>query len=364
MTINGSGPHHKPIQFLTTEEMVETYEQPVWVIEGILQRGYIYALTAQTGNAKTAIALLICELIGSNADYPKLGEHDVTKGNVLYLVGENVDDVKQRLVGATYGKDCRWRVTWANGVFNISDSFEQLHTICHKMTGGVSLVIVDTSAAYYEGEDENDNTDFGGWARLLRELTKLPDKPCVLVLCHPKKWVNDAGELLPRGGGAFIAEIDGNLTLKKTDEGLVELSHNKMRGPGFDPMLFKLEKFTNDALNDPDSEKQNWTVRAIVAPAEEAEVQISRLRDDEDCCMVAYLAVPGMPFSNLNEVWGWSGTARPARAFERLKAAKLAEKQRNKWQLTNKGLETARKLPVELREAFQSALKQKNGGPG
>ena len=45
-----------------------------------------------------------------------------------------------------------------------------------------------------------------------RTLTTLPGGPCVLVLCHPIKHVSEPEQLLPRGGGAFLAEVDGNLT--------------------------------------------------------------------------------------------------------------------------------------------------------
>jgi hypothetical protein len=42
----------------------------------------------------------------------------------------------------------------------------------------------------------------------------MPGGPCVLVACHPPKNAGD-DNLLPRGGGAFIAEMDGNLTGRK-----------------------------------------------------------------------------------------------------------------------------------------------------
>ena len=41
-------------------------------------------------------------------------------------------------------------------------------------------------------------------ASMLRELTTLPGRPTVFVLCHPTKTAQREG-LLPRGGGAFIS---------------------------------------------------------------------------------------------------------------------------------------------------------------
>jgi hypothetical protein len=70
-------------------------------------------------------------------------------------------------------------------------------------------------------------------------LTTLPGGPCVLALCHPIKHVIDPNQLLPRGGGAFLNEVDGNLSAWKRDEDIVELHHTgKLRGPGFEPISF------------------------------------------------------------------------------------------------------------------------------
>ncbi len=39
--------------------------------------------------------------------------------------------------------------------------------------GGVSFVLIDTSAAYYEGDEENANVQAGNHARLMRQLVNL-----------------------------------------------------------------------------------------------------------------------------------------------------------------------------------------------
>ena len=115
--------------------------------------------------------------------------------------------------------------------------------------GGFDLIIVDTSAAYFPGDDENNNVQLGAHARRLRLLTTMPGNPCVVVACHP---VKNAGNdnLLPRGGGAFIAEVDGNLVCLKRDS-IVDLSwQGKFRGPDFDPVGFELRTVTADKLKD------------------------------------------------------------------------------------------------------------------
>ena len=70
---------------------------------------------------------------------------------------------------------------------------------------------VDTSATFFELENENDNAQMAAHARLMRSLTTLPGGPVVLVACHPTKSAAD-DNMIPRGGGAFLAEIDRILT--------------------------------------------------------------------------------------------------------------------------------------------------------
>src|SRR5262249_19301658 len=47
----------------------------------------------------------------------------------------------------------------------------------------------------------------------MREL-QLPGGPTTIINCHPTKNATD-DNLLPRGAGAFLAEVDGNLTRRK-----------------------------------------------------------------------------------------------------------------------------------------------------
>ncbi len=97
------------------------------------------------------------------------------------------------------------------GVIKISEMRERIREEI-KQVGPISLIIVDTAAAYFEGDDENLNTQFGDFARrTLRPLTMMPGEPCVVVACHPVKNASD-DNLIPRGGGSLLNEMDGNLT--------------------------------------------------------------------------------------------------------------------------------------------------------
>ena len=168
-----------------------------------------------------------------------LGAKRVEWGRVLYFAGENPDDVRMRWIGMAdkMGFDINTiDVHFIPGTLSISGMKERVRAEAERL-GGFSLVVVDTSATFFEGHDENDNKQMGAHARMLRDLTTIPGGPCIVVLAHPVK--NAAHDnLLPRGGGAFIAEMDGNLTCAKVDTVTVHWQ-GKFRGTQLRPNLFR-----------------------------------------------------------------------------------------------------------------------------
>ncbi len=78
-------------------------------------------------------------------------------------------------------------------------------------------------------------------------MTTLAGNPGVLTLCHPPKNASD-DNLQPRGGGAYVAEIDGNLTA--TMDAMTVTLHwqMKLRGPDFAPVNFLPRQVTHERL--------------------------------------------------------------------------------------------------------------------
>jgi hypothetical protein len=235
----------------------------------------------------------------------------------------------------------RDRISFIAGTFSIEAMRAECQAKIAVMDGKVDLVIVDTSAAYFSGDEENSNTQMGGHARDLRTLTALPGGPCVLALCHPIKNATDPSHLLPRGGGAFIAEIDGNLTLWKTGD-LIELWHtDKMRGPGFEPMTFRLEKILCNALIDAKG-RHIPTIRAVAISDSDKEAEARTTRSAEDQMLVAMLE-PGRSIAALATACGWtSGGGEPHkskahRILKGLDKSGLVRLHRGAYELTDKG---------------------------
>jgi hypothetical protein len=286
--------------------------------------------------------LLIARLVVRSAINGSLGKHSAEKGQVVYFAGENPDDLRMRVIGDQELFDDDYdRVSFIPGTFSIEAMRARIEAEI-KQIGGVDLVIVDTSAAYFNGKDELSNAEMGAHARLLRTLTTLPGGPCVLVLCHPVKHVLDASQLLPRGGGAFLAEVDGNLTLWKHDGVLLDLHHSdKLRGPGFEPITLRLETITTTRLMDKKG-RLIPTVRAVWISDAETERATEDARTDEDALLQAML-MPSQSIANLAEACGWQTSkgepykSKVQRVLKRLEKDKLVSTKRGVATLTEAG---------------------------
>jgi hypothetical protein len=336
-------PEVVPARLLKTlSEFLADFEAPDYLLDGILQRRFIYSLTAQTGHGKTALALLIARLHGGSDPKAALGKHAAEKGQVVYFAGENPDDLRMRSIGdEALCNDKSARIWFMPGTFSIEAMRAKIEAEIERL-GGVDLVIIDTSAAYFNGKDELSNTEMGAHARMLRTLTTLPGGPCVLVLCHPVKHVTDPSQLLPRGGGAFLAEVDGNLTLWKHDGVLLDLHHSdKLRGPGFEPISLRLETVTTTRLMDRKG-RLIPTVRAAWISDAETERETEDARSDEDALLQAML-MPGQSIAHLAEAGGWLTSkgepykSKVQRVLKRLEKDKLVITKRGVATLTEAG---------------------------
>src|SRR5262249_15681349 len=151
--------------------------------------------------------------------------------------------------------------------------------------------------AYFEGDEENSNVQQGTHARRLRDLVNLTGGPCVIINCHPPKNATK-DNLLPRGGGAFIAEMDGNLTASK-DDGIVELHwQGKFRGPDFAPLSFQLKTVTHEQLKDTKG-RTIPTVIAIHLSETARDEMTAAARSNENRVLAAISADPEASYAQI-----------------------------------------------------------------
>ncbi len=74
----------------TGEEFMASFVAPDYIIDGIVQRTRLYACTSKTGHGKTAVWLYLGCMVMAGRNFAGL---ETTKGNVVFLAGENPDDL-------------------------------------------------------------------------------------------------------------------------------------------------------------------------------------------------------------------------------------------------------------------------------
>jgi hypothetical protein len=332
---------------VSSAEFVKNFVPPDYLVDGILQRRFFYSLTARTGDGKTAVALLLAASVDQGLSF---GGHATEKGKVLFFAGENPVDICARWIAMSQVipfDPAKSNVHFSKGRFTISEMIDHLIKEVQEISG-VDLIIVDTSAAFFEGKDENDNVQAGTHARMLRNLVNLPGGPAVLVNCHPIKNAAD-DNLCPRGGGAFVNEVDGNLTAIK-DADVVSLHHQvKFRGIDFVPLNFVLKTDTYDCLRDAKGRPVPTVVAKHLTDSAQEEMTKSARSDDDMVLQALKEGAGGLSIADLAKQLGWLNSklepnkSKAQRTVNRLKKAKLVQLDRGRCILTDKGKKAAPK---------------------
>lgn len=296
MTSRSQGPHSTLIGGV---EFLDQLEPPDFVVRPCFQRGQLAALTGPTGHGKSAFAQMLALSVAAGRPLGPI--RPSRPGRVLLLFGENEANARVQLAAAAlhYGipKEALSRLLIYPLCKPLSIVLEDLQRDLGPQP--LDFVNVDTSPAYFGGTEENDNTQIRHHAALLRRLTHLPGRPCVVANCHPTKAAR-RGELLPRGGGAFLAELDANVTLWNED-GLLEIDSTKLRGPPFEPFSVGLTHHTVAFTN---GETQSVPVAIPLSVSEEGR-HLSR-RSDDEADLLGILRQGPRPFAELAESGPWN----------------------------------------------------------
>jgi hypothetical protein len=340
---NGRGKNDGLPPLLSAKDFLARFKSPDYIVDGIIQRGRLYALTSPTGHGKTAVSLYLACLIAAGRN---LGSIEIAQGPGVFLSGENPDDLCIRFHAACqmYGLDPdKLPIRFMAGNVPLTpEAAEQLKQEIDASGFAPTLIIVDTAAAYFDGDDDNHNVQMGAYARQLRILTGCQSNPAVVVPTHP---IKNAGKdnLLPRGGGAFLNELDGNLTLWSEAMGETTTLHwqGKLRGADFAPVSFALRQFRTKLTDQ--RERPIMSILAVILSDEAAEKVVAATRRDEDVVLEALQRCPGISIAKIAENAGWKSDAgnphkgKVGRLLDRLKRDKLVIQRRSRWEITEEG---------------------------
>lgn len=276
-----------------------------FLIDDMLRRGYLYTLTGRTGSSKTGTAILLAMHLAEGRAF---GRNECMKGSVLYIAAENAEDVRGRFrVQRSHG---RWADEVLDSIHVIDQSFllaqraPELHKIITDLRAVFVVVDTDAAVSLQGGTSENDNGVRIDHAKQLRALTLLPSRPTVLDLCHP---TGSAGKdnLVPRGGSAFLNEIDGNLCQWRDGTSIELWTHDeKFRGSPYSITLFST-LVTSDAVTD--TKGRQIAIPLVELPATQGTADFAHVNaiNDRSLLLKTMLMYPAFNQTSLANEMGW-----------------------------------------------------------
>jgi AAA domain len=266
---------------------------------------------------------------------------EVTKGRVAYIVAENPDGFRMRLMVAAY-------------IYNIdlAEIAKDLVILDKRVTpeevapklkrlaadGPFVLIIGDTWQALFHGDDPNNNGQAGEFMRRWRTVAQIKGRPAIVIATHPVKNAA-ADNLIPYGGGATLNEVDGNLTLYMALGGVTELHwQGKLRGAEFDPVRFRFEGLTSPDVKDVKGREVHLPVLRPVTKADPE--QREKAATNQDAALLK--AMRDDPSATLDVLAAQTGIHRSSikRKLDRLAkptGGKLVAKTLGNWTLTPAG---------------------------
>jgi hypothetical protein len=351
-----NGPYHGVSgRILTGANFIARHVPPVWLIDGVVQRSRLYACTSITGHGKTAVWSFNGCMIQAGR---LIGQPETFQGNVLYLAGENPADLEARMIGIarTYNIPPDRLPFVLPGSFPLDD--KEADALKKEIAAlGVPLVLIvgDTASSFFPGDDENSNVQAGQYARTLRTFTNECDgNPAVVALCHPIKGADRRSLLLPRGGGAFLNELDGNLANWSPAQGEVTEMHwvGKIRGPDFSPLGYRLRPVPTGLID----EKNRPEMTIVAEPMSEEAVanHAKQAMANEDVVLRALRDHPEWSLAEIARQAGWvDKDDKPERWLVQRAITSLADdkmieqaRKRARWTLTAKGEKAIEKVSL------------------
>lgn len=283
-----------PFHIRTGDQFRAEYVPREDIIDGLLPRGRLITTTAPGDTGKTTFWTTCSAFIANGR---RFNGRDVTKGHVIYATREAPDLVRESYTAIVdHWKDSgdedfdesSFHALTCDEQEGLINSVENIKTYANELAGGISLIVVDTQAAWSPITlDELKNSDQRDYARALRELTKLPGKPNVMVLSHPTKAPKNAQECRPRGGAAFEYETDGNWTLwRGKDSGVVEVAWTRLKYSHWEPFHVRIEQIETTSIYDKRG-RPITTVHAVIISDAELEKAALQARSDEDKIVIA-----------------------------------------------------------------------------
>lgn len=329
-----------PLTFIPGSQFADSYVPDDQLIHGYFPRNRLFTLTGPTGSGKTNVALYLARCVAQGQQFAD-SPFPAGIGNTLFLAGENPADVQGRAKALfhnwSFTQEEKDRITFVEKPFSIQQHVDEIRRWSQSGVK-LDLIVVDTLMAFFPGDDDNSNAQMKEFAQELRLLLEGTGNPLVLVPSHPTLSATKE-DMRPRGGGAFLAEIDGNACLWPSADKTMQLYPHpfKFRGTPFPPVSLKTTVLDN--VPGTQDSRGCWPTIPVAEPATKKDIaiKIEMEVDDMDKILLLLEDDKHTPRKELKANSGLAPSTFDRRLAE-LRSAKLIEvARRGQYSLTKKG---------------------------
>ena len=198
---------------------------PQWIVDDIVPESELMIVFGAPGQGKTFVALDLSLHIAAGRQWY---EHAVKQGAVLYVAGEGVAGLPNRIKAwhAYYGYEPVediFILPQTVGLLEPGNTQKLINTI-KQMDRTFKMIVIDTVARSLVGGDENTSKDMGTFIaaceRVQRELSV-----CVMGIHHTGKVVAKG----MRGSSALLGAVNTSLSCKLIDSDQIQVSVEKQK---------------------------------------------------------------------------------------------------------------------------------------
>jgi hypothetical protein len=192
---------------LLSLEAVQDLPPPSPLLDGWLFRHSVAALSAPPKSGKTFVALDMA--LSLAAGVPWVGGRIPKRGRVLYMIGEGVSGVGQRVAAwreAHPNADPSGHIDFIPRAVHLRDQVASFELVKLAAERRYDLIVIDTLARAAVGMEENSVKEMGVAVQVMDDLKVLSDA-CVLIVHHTGKDVSRG----LRGSSAIAGALDTSI---------------------------------------------------------------------------------------------------------------------------------------------------------
>ena len=223
----------------------EVQEPTTWLLEDYLPLGSLALLAGKPKEGKTTLVYELAVKVAQGL--PFLGRTTQQGGVLILAVEEHRRDVKLRLqnLGAEGLDDLYVHV----GALSPTPTlFAHFSTFIHDHN--IRLVLVDTLAAFWHVQNENDASEMTKGVKPLLQLAR-ESEACVFLVHHARKSEGSHGDEI-RGSGALFGLVDVAIVMKRHSVETQRLLQAQSRYPETpSELVVELREHGYESLGDP-----------------------------------------------------------------------------------------------------------------